>query len=357
MANLFLTISLVCNIFFHTKDASQDLLKACKNDNLEGVKLALKAGANANVKDNKGNSALIYACLPKDSKEKHEIRKLLIEAGADVNAKDASYEMTVLDWVYAAKDIATINILLQHNVEINGTDKSGGKVLLFALEMNADDFKANTYILELLANKGLMLDPKWPKGASVFTEAAKRENIELIKFLLAHHISVNTTDKDGNTALMEACKNANVSIVKLLLENKADVNIKATGGWVKGSTALIEAMNKPNVEIVNLLIDKGADVNAKTSEGRTTLMKLGEGTNAVEVATLLISKGVDVNAKATNGWTALHSAAISGNLALVKLLLSKKADSKAKDENTQTPLDYAKSANKTDVVQLLSKYK
>src|SRR6185437_5739857 len=164
-----------------------------------------------------------------------------------------------------------------------------------ALDMNADDFKASVYILELLANKGLMLDPKLPKGACVFTEAAKRENIELVKFLLAHHVNINATNKEGSTALMEACHNTNVPMVKLLLENKADINIKTTGGWVKGSTALMEAANKPNLEIVNLLIDKGADATAKTSEGRTTLMKIGEGANGVEIATILISKGVDVN--------------------------------------------------------------
>lgn len=52
---------------------------------LEKMKVLLCAGADTNVRDREGKTALMYAV--KDSYNQQKVR-LLIEAGADVTAKD-----------------------------------------------------------------------------------------------------------------------------------------------------------------------------------------------------------------------------------------------------------------------------
>lgn len=323
MTKIFLSLFIIiCNNVFSTKDANQNLLKACIHEDLEQVKQSLADGADANTKDMHGNSVLILACITKNTLNSRTIKKLLIEAGADVNAKDQIYGMPVLTWVFVSRDYENINLLLQYNVDINGTNKDGSNLLALAMVFTSEEFKESSEILELLVTKGLDLNPISTSGETILTHAAKEDKIDLVAFLLTHHVSVNLKDKEGQTALMYACDNDNISMVKLLLENNADVNLKDKNGWVPGSTALMRAVDKDNVDIVKLLINKGSDINAK-------------------------NKG---------GSTALHNAASNGHIDMIKLLLANGANPKMKNKDLKTPLDLAKTTGKSQAVELLSKY-
>jgi len=77
-AILGLSMFLFTNAF---AGADEDLLKACKQGDLEGVKSAIAAGANVNKLDN-GNAPIASAFFWP------EITKYLIEKGADPNAGD-----------------------------------------------------------------------------------------------------------------------------------------------------------------------------------------------------------------------------------------------------------------------------
>jgi ankyrin repeat protein len=62
---------------------SMDLIEAAKNNNLKKVKKLIKAGANLDIQDNYGNTALMWAsCL-----DNLEIVKKLIKVGANWNLK------------------------------------------------------------------------------------------------------------------------------------------------------------------------------------------------------------------------------------------------------------------------------
>jgi len=60
------------------------LAEAAENNNLEKVKKLIKAGANLDLQDDDGNTALIWASYSNYI----EIVKELIKAGADWNLKD-----------------------------------------------------------------------------------------------------------------------------------------------------------------------------------------------------------------------------------------------------------------------------
>ena len=58
-----------------------------------------------------------------------------------------------------------------------------------------------------------------------------------------------------------------------------------------------------------------------------------------------------------NGLTPLHYAAGNGKVEIVKLLLLKGADTTMKDKKGNTVVDYAKQFRKTDVVEVIEKFK
>lgn len=60
----------------------------------------------------------------------------------------------------------------------------------------------------------------------LFLEAASKNNIDLIKKLLAQKIDIDTCDYDGRSALHVAASNKNIEIVRYLLINGANKNLR-----------------------------------------------------------------------------------------------------------------------------------
>lgn len=92
-----------------------------------------------------------------------------------------------------------------------------------------------------------------------------------------------------------------------------------------GSTALIHAAGEAAREAVETLLALGADVEARTSRGLTALRvavdMMGEAGDDVAILDVLIAAGADMVACG-----ALHSAAVSGNLAVVSRMVKAGAD-------------------------------
>ncbi len=90
--------------------------------------------------------------------------------------------------------------------------------------------------------------------------------------LLASGVSVNVTDRDGETALMEAADDGQLEALRLLIKHGANVNAADEDG----ETALMIAADDGRVAIVRELIAAGADLNARDEDGETALMKARE---------------------------------------------------------------------------------
>lgn len=298
------------NSLFATPD--DDILDASKNGDLPKAEAALKAGADVNAKNNKGETALIGA-----SKNGYlEIVTMLIANKADVNAKD-SYSNTALMRASEFGHLEIVKILIENNADVNAIGGIYGTALI----------------------------------------AASREgHLEIVKLLFANNADVNA--KYGNmTALSWSIGDGHLEIVKWLIANKADVNAK---NYNDGYTALMSATapreRRPgsgHLEIVKLLVANNADVNAKNNEGETALI-LASIRGNLEIVKHLIANKADVNAKIDSGdrsynvgWTALMWASYQGHLETVKWLIANNADVNAKNNEGKTALQLAQAqANK-----------
>ena len=113
-----------------------------------------------------------------------------------------------------------------------------------------------------------------------------------IALLCASLVFSQAAQAEQSSSLIDAAKKDNLAMVKALIAAGDDVNAKGD----KGITALIEASNKGHLDVVQALIAAGADVNAKWHDGWTAL-KEASFNGHLDVVRVLIAAMADVNAK------------------------------------------------------------
>jgi ankyrin repeat protein len=239
-----------------------------------------------------------------------EVVKTLLDADADVNAKDKS-GVTALMVAACAGHTEMVETLLDAGADVNAKGEVGFTALMFAAQ------EGHTEIVEILKQAGataygvINLD---------LLEAAKAGDAAEVEKLLEQGADVNAKGKYGMTALMVAVEGGHTETVKALIDAGADVNAKNIDGWTAW-TALMWAVMEGHTEIVKVLIESGAEVNARENiTDETALIKAASGGHA-EMVKVLMDAGADVNAKNKDGITALMLAAKDGHTEIVEILI------------------------------------
>jgi ankyrin repeat protein len=229
--------------------------------NIEIVKLLLENGCpleNVNKKDKM--TALHFAASGKH----FEIVTLLIEKGADVNAKDGFGNGPL----FRAGNCEEIGVLLMKNGADPDMENNNGvcprKNAIVAYDyirkyLNDTERYPTTSNFEEAAKFGDTFGVSYylAKGADVNQEgvralsvAAGKGKIELVKILLAAGAEINEIDIAQNTPLFWAASEGQLEIVKLLAENGA--NLLAVNKW---GVSVLDAC-KFHPDIVNYVKSK-----------------------------------------------------------------------------------------------------
>jgi ankyrin repeat protein len=293
------------------------LFEIVRRGDLRALKSALRKPDAAKTKDSKGVTVLMYAVAFGSP----EAVRMLIDAGADVNAKN-SFDATALLW--AAGDAAKARMLMEHGADVNARSKQGRTPLIAAAAHDG-----NSETVRLLLEKGADARAQDALGAGALHTAAAAGDMESVRLLLDKGVDASIADKGGNTPLAMAAGSNNPALVKLLLEKGAKVNAANTfAGTVKfGPIALVHMtplmFSVPNgtPELVKMLLDAGANVNEKDVRGMTPLMlSVSSDAQNVEIVKLLIAAKADVNARSAAGETALDWALKYNNPAILETL-------------------------------------
>jgi ankyrin repeat protein len=176
--------------------------------------------------------------------------------------------------------------------------------------------------------------PKDGGELTALVYAARANDLESVKVLLAAGADPNQTTGYGWSPLLVATQNRNYKLGAYLLEHGADPNLANKGGWVPLYLATdnrnIESGDYPvrksdmdHLDFIKLLLDKGADVNARVKD-------------STETRTVFTNQWLD-----ENGATAFLRASQSSDLELMKLLLARGADPKINTTLNVTPLQVA----------------
>jgi ankyrin repeat protein len=278
------------------------LLRAIRDGNTVQVRHLLRQGANANARDEAGDTALMRAALYADV----EMMRVLVEGGADARARGKDGTAPLLRTTH---DLEKMRFLLDRVAPV-------------------DDFA--------------MVAAASVPGA--------RGSLEL---LLAHG-GKGRAAVPAYTALMAAAGNGDLDAVKCLLDHGADVKAKTPTGF----TALIAAALSGNAEVVALLLERGADPNAICKLERGILQTpagVAASMGHADCLRLLMAAGADVNVQGGPfKHTALHGAATTASKETVQFLLAK-ANVNATDWGGLTALDWAARRGETDIVKMLRK--
>ncbi len=189
---------------------------------------------------------------------------LLIEAGADVNAKD-KYGWTPLHRAARHGHIEVVKLLLEAGADVNAKGEFGETPLYRAA------WRGRTEVVKLLLAVGAEVNDKDDEhGTTPLHCAAWRGRTEAVEVLITAGAEVNAKDNAGATPLPLAAWYGYTEVVKILLKAGANVNAKE-GWWWSGRTALHRAAISGYTETAKVLLAAGAEVNAKDKDGETPL--------------------------------------------------------------------------------------
>ena len=330
----------------------------------EAVRVLLANGATVDTIENwRGQTPLMWAAA-----EGHgDAMKMLIEAGADVNARSS-----IIVWerqrteeprdkwlppggltplLFAARDgkVASVKVLLDAKADINLVDPDRHTPLILALNNGHYD------VAGLLIERGADVNMEDKVGQTPLYAAVDGHTVPM---------SNRPAPRETDDTL------SSLDVIKMLLAKgaKVDAPLRAQvpyrtkldrggdGVLGAGTTPLIRAAKAADVPVIKLLLEKGANAKAATRNGVTAVMMAANvsareedmtGRNKtekdiIEAIKLLVAGGASVDgAEASNGRSALHGAAMWGLTDVVKYLVESGANLNAADRRGFTPLDHA----------------
>lgn len=187
------------------------------------------------------------------------------------------------------------------------------------------------------------------------TTAIHENNLEALKLLVTHDLSVDEQGVNGESPLMIASANGNTELARQLLSLGAKANyINTKDGPQKGRGPLISAIYSGNGEMVEMLLVAGAALGQADSHGWLPIHYAAYNTSIDGLRTL-INYHADLNPSTTSGRgeTPLMLAAQYGKLESIKLLLSAGANPVLQDRHGKNALDYAVFFNQKEAQTLL----
>ncbi|KGO75338.1 hypothetical protein PITC_001920 [Penicillium italicum] len=144
---------------------ARPLIAAVYGGHITATVLLLKHGANANIMDQHGMTALWWAMASNHP----DIAELLLSSGAGTESV-GSDGLTPLLWASTEENLAMLELLINHGANINAQNNSGKTAL-----MQAASRECSVPVLRLLLEKGADLHVKDDRGRTAL-DMAKEEN-------------------------------------------------------------------------------------------------------------------------------------------------------------------------------------
>ena len=277
------------------------LVFAAREDCLECVKILIGAGAEVNQKTRYGWTPLLTAVQNRH----YALAKYLLERGADPNIKnDGGWSPLYIavdnrnieggDYPVRTPDmdqLEFIKLLLEKGADVNAR--------ICGVESTSSECKGDSTETRTIFTMQWLYEA----GATPFLRAAQSSDLPLMKLFLTHGADPKIATSNGDTALMVAAgigwvegvtfewsEKDNLEAVKMCLDLGIDPNFANKDG----RTALHGAAHKGRNDVVQLLVDRGAKLDAHDNGSRDTFTGalFGHTWEPVDYARGLVRVGV-----------------------------------------------------------------
>jgi len=188
----------------------ENVIELVKSNDAEGLRTALKNGADVNTKDSRGRSLLLLAAVGK----KIKIAKILVEYKADVNLQDQQLDSPFL-FAGANGHTELVKLFLENGARFDVFNRYNGTALIPACE------RGHVETVKVLVNtEGFPINHVNRLGWTAMMEAVILGDGSLkyqqIVQILKEKGAKDTADNDGVTALEHAKSLGYKEIVKIL---------------------------------------------------------------------------------------------------------------------------------------------
>ena len=267
--------------------------------NKETLQIIIEYGANVNAIDKNSRTALMLAC----QKGNVEAINVLLNAGADINIRNANGSACILFAVVGGCHKETLQAIIDHGADINATNEDSRTALMIAC------VRGDVEAIHVLLNAGADSTITDTNGFTwIHYAVAGGCSKETLQLIIGNGAKVNAIDKNSSTALMLACQTENVEAINVLLNAGTASTITDTNGGTWIHYAVDGGCSKETLQII---IEYGADVNAIDKNNSTALM-LACQKGSLEAINVLLNAGADINIRDGNGLTCIHYAVIGG---------------------------------------------
>ncbi|XP_014229216.1 ankyrin-3-like [Trichogramma pretiosum] len=319
------------------------------------ARLLLKSGANPNLANPEGSTALHLICKmdrPKALMKSFlkiclEKRQPLLLDAQDKEGKTA---------LHLALENGRTNIakwLLRKGADPTLANPEGSTALHLICKMNHPKALMNLILKKCLGKRQpLPLDAQNKEGKTALHLALEKGHREVVQLLLERGADPNLAHPEGLTALQLICKmDSSYALMRLLFEisDKKNQPLPLDAQDKEGKTALHLALGKFHGNIADWLLIKGANPNLADNKGSTALHIICKmiGFNYLAHRLFEISdekhREVLVDAQDNEGNTPLHFAILNHDeYIMARLLLGRGANPTLANKDGQIPLHIAR---------------
>ena len=274
----------------------------------EAVNRQLGRGTPVDAMARDGKTPLM--CAAEGPQANVSTLKLLIAAGAKVNAVSTELEYTPLSLAADSGDSAKVRCLLDAGADPRFVNSSGCTAITNVTEFTD---AGHLEVLEMLLRAGANPDSVTKYGECPLRIAIRTGDFQAVRVLLQHNAS---REPAQFTDLMWAIAIGSVDDVSRQLSRGADLSARSYWEMTPWLLSLLVG----DIRKFQLLLDAGAHVDDRGRCGKTNLM-YPVSCNHVEMTRWLLGQGVDPNSTDQFGETPLMVAAQSGAADCTKLLL------------------------------------
>ena len=234
------------------EDSQTALMWAAGLGTMSIVKYLIREGAEVNLRDKDGNTALSFAV---NSKEFEVAHYLYGQPGIEDNM------------IHAAEvgQLSVVKYVLEQGLDLNHINESGCTALSVSLR---NDMKKPLSVANYLCAQ--------PDIEVSMIHAAKLGNVSVVKYALKHGLNINYVGKGGFTVLSAALNSRETEVAAYLCREHGDVaalgDFVIEGTCVDGQTVLMWAIQTGDVSIVRYLVEKASANVGSLDDCKNTIL-------------------------------------------------------------------------------------
>ncbi|MBJ9971333.1 ankyrin repeat domain-containing protein [Providencia hangzhouensis] len=187
-----------------------------------------------------------------------------------------------------------------------------------------------------------------------FLTAAEQGQLEILKSCLEKGVDINTTNRQGRTAIVNASLNKHYECVSFLINAGADINKQDQTCF---NPFLLSCLNN-DLTLLRIVLPAKPNLDLLTRFGGVGITPASEKGHVEIVRELLEKTEINVNHTNFVGWTPLLEAIVLNDggekqQQIVKLLLDHGANPHMTDKYGKKPLELAREKGYNEIVELL----